>query len=430
MSNQIAADSPKNVVAQKIAMVVWNDFRNDARVLKEAETLQAAGYAVNVFALHTPGVTQERETLSSGIHVIRVARSPLWRLRKRKASSSGGAVAAGPINKISLWVQVLRIIARLWTHSWLMINMVRLRPVVVHAHDVNTLVTAWIAAKLSGAYIVYDAHEISTSREGYASFRGLVARVESILMPRVQGAITTTDARAKFFARMYGVARPLVLQNRPRRVYVQNSERIRQQLNLTEESWPIVLYQGGLQQGRGLSLLVKVAAQVPGAYFIFIGGGRLSSSLKSLVTELNISERVRFIPTVALADLPAYTASADIGVQPLENTCLNHFTTDSNKLFEYVAAGLPVVATDLPEIRGVVREHNLGLLFASGSEIRLTEAIRSLIDDNQLRSLYQKNSMKAAKLLTWEAQEGKLVSLYEKVLGRRVGLGEPEDLAY
>lgn len=402
--------------SDRVSMIVWNDFRNDARVLKEAQTLQRAGYHVTVFALHTPGVTQERETLADGIGVIRVARSPLWRLRKRKRSANAPSSGeeGGRIGKMGVGTQLLRIVARLWTHLWLLIRMVQSRPAIVHAHDVNTLVTAWLAAKLSGALIIYDAHEISTSREGYSSFRGLVARVEATLMPRVQGAITTTDARAKFFARMYGVPRPLVLQNRPRYTPIAASNRIRQELQL-DQPWPIVLYQGGLQQGRGLNLLVDVAAKIEQTYFVFIGGGRMATALQRQAELLGVTDRVRFIPTVPLAELPAYTASADIGVQPLENTCLNHFTTDSNKLFEYVAAGLPVVATDLPEIRLLVRGYDLGLLFPSGNTERLTEALKRLLEDNALRNTCKANANRAASVLTWEAQEQELINLYARV---------------
>lgn len=68
----------------KVAMIVWNEFLNDARVLKEAQSLQSAGHQVVVHALHTPGVTLEKETLPSGIQVIRVARTPFWKLHKRR----------------------------------------------------------------------------------------------------------------------------------------------------------------------------------------------------------------------------------------------------------------------------------------------------------------------------------------------------------
>lgn len=405
----------------QVAMVVWNEFRNDARVLKEAETLCSAGHQVTVHALHTPGVTQEHEVLPSGVRVVRVARSPLWKWRKGKIGPTGSLAKAspsgssGPIRRLSPFRQTLRICARLWTHAALLWHLTRCRAHVVHAHDVNTLPTAWLASVFSGASLVYDAHEISTSREGYASFRKLVAMVEKALMPRANGTITTTVARAKFFSRAYGVERPVVLQNRPRRQQVLASRRIRDELRLVQP-WPIIVYQGGVQQGRGLERLARVALDVPDAYFIFIGGGRLEASLRSIVAELRLDERVHFIPTVALAELPSYTASADIGVQPIENTCLNHYTTDSNKLFEYVQAGLPVVASDLPEIRRVVREHDLGLLVPPGDSAALSSALRDLVADRSKRQYYAAQSRKASVALSWESQEHELVALYESVL--------------
>jgi glycosyltransferase involved in cell wall biosynthesis len=135
-----------------------------------------------------------------------------------------------------------------------------------------------------------------------------------------------------------------------------------------------------------------------------------------LSEELGLAQRVHFIPTVSLADLPSYTASADIGVQPIENTCLNHFSTDSNKLFEYVIAGLPVVATDFPEIRKVVSTCAIGLLVPAGSDHALRLQLKRLIDDPSLRQQLACNAKKAALQLNWERQESKLVTLYQRVL--------------
>ncbi|TFY90819.1 glycosyltransferase [Pseudomonas kairouanensis] len=392
----------------RIAMIVWNEFRNDARVLKEAQTLQSAGYPVTVFALHTPGVTRRHEVLADGIRIVRVGHGG------RKARSRSERPAAAPTR-----LPLRRVLSRLWVNAGLAVRIALHRAAVVHAHDVNTLPTAWLAARLSGAKLVYDAHEISTSREGYGRFRRWVARIEGQLMPRAQATITTTDSRARFFARAYKIARPLVLQNRPRLTDYPNTQRIRHELGL-QHPWPIVLYQGGLQQGRGLERLLRVSATLPEAYFVLIGDGKLAPPLKQLSEDLGLTGRVHFIPTVALADLPSYTASADIGVQPIENTCLNHFTTDSNKLFEYIMAGLPVVATNFPEIRAVVQAHATGLLIRAEGDASLREALKQLIDDPGLRRTLAVNSTHAAQHLNWEQQESKLLAVYQQLLARPV----------
>lgn len=397
-------------------MLVWNEFRNDARVLKEAQTLQRAGHNVTVFALHTPGITLPVETLPGEIHVIRIGRSPLWKLRKgRSGPVRANHGSAGPVPHLPPVKRVLRIIARLWTHAGLLRSIIKFRPDIVHSHDVNTLPTCWFAARICRARLVYDAHEISTSREGYSSFRRLVALVEHHLMPRADGSITTTTARAKFFARAYSVPRPIVLQNRPRFQTAHRTNRIREELGL-KNAWPIVLYQGGIQQGRGLEGLVRVAAQVPDTYFVFIGNGRLDQNLRNITSQLKLDERVHFIPTVSLAELPSYTASADIGVQPIENTCFNHYTTDSNKLFEYVQAGLPVVASDLPEIRQVVKKYEVGLLVEPGNEKALAEALGILGKDEVARQHYAERAAQAAQSLCWETQEHMLVDLYDRLI--------------
>lgn len=411
----------------RVAMVVWNTFENDARVLKEAQTLSSHGYQVRVHALHVPGVTERQETLEDELQVSRVP-TGLFPRRHPGGGRAGpeqgkvsrvtpsGAAATVPGARVGSLRRGLLVASRLVAHARLLWAMIGMRPDVVHAHDVNTLPTAWLAARLARARLVYDAHEISTSREGYQSFRRLAASVERFVMPRADGTITTTDRRAAFFARAYRVPRPLVLQNRPRKQMVTGGIRIRDELGL-DHPWPVVLYQGGLQPGRGLDRIVDAAARVAEAWFVFIGGGRMAPELERQVRALGLEDRVRFIPTVSLEDLPSFTASADIGVQAIENTCLNHLTTDSNKLFEYVAAGLPVVASNFPEIRKIVREHDIGLLVPSDDTDALADAIGRLAGDAALRTHYANNARRAAEVLTWEEQENTLIDLYCRVLG-------------
>lgn len=406
-------------------MIVWNTFQNDARVLKEAETLAGQGHRVTVFALLQPGETPEREILAPGLEVVRVSRTPLRALRRlfqpdgsrppREVKPGvGGAFVDTPL-KSSRLRRAGEVLSRSAIHLGLYRAMLATRPDVVHAHDVNTLPTAWAAARRARARLVYDAHEISTDREGYRELRGLIAWAEKRLMPRADATITTTLMRAKFFARAYGVPRPLVLQNRPRFTDLARGTLIRDRFGLAD-GLPIVLYQGGLQPGRGLEDLVAAMPALPPCHLVMIGGGRLLAPLQAMVAGRGLRSRVHFVPTVPLAGLLAWTASADIGVQPIRNTCLNHLSTDSNKLFEYAMAGLPVVASDFPEIRRVVRAHDIGLLFDPETPGALTAALGRLVADAELRARLAANARKSARALSWEAQEEALVELYRGVL--------------
>lgn len=389
----------------RVEMLVWNTFLNDARVFNEAQTLAQAGYIVTVNALAAPGVAPDFERLVVGFDVRRFgarhgSRQRAAKKLRRKSSFPGLLLLA---------------LSRLGTQLGMLVSVCKARPDVVHAHDVNMLPLAWFAARWCRAALVYDAHEISTHREGYRSIRPLVAWVERKIMPRASGAITTTDARSKFFARAYKVPRPLVLQNRPRHYCAKGSDHRWGELGW-DRQWPVVIYQGGQQSGRGLSLLIQAMVQVPEAYLVMVGGGPLHGTLRAQVLELGLEQRIYFVPTVPLAELPNYTASADIGVQPIENTCLNHYTTDSNKLFEYIQAGLPVVASNMPEISRIVRQYDLGLLVPAGDINALAEALRRMVADVKLRQHHAQRALAATAVLSWEVQEHVLVDLYRRIL--------------
>ena len=391
-------------------MIVWNDFRHDARVLKEAQTLTAAGYDVTVFALHTPGVTCAAEVLDGGVKVRRVLRNPFWPFPSVPALRK---IRVTPFRR-SLPGLILLVLSRIMTHLLIIVRVVCIRPNIIHSHDVNTLPTAWLSCVFARADLVYDAHEISTDREGYGKLRGLVWHVEKRLMPRAAATITTTESRAKHFAYAYGIKRPVVIQNRPRYQVPLKSDLLRRTCSLNED-WPVMIYQGGLQSGRGLERLVDAMCEVEAMYLVFVGGGRLEGALRRKVAQAGLEDRIRFIPTVDLDQLPAYTASADIGVHPLENTCLNHYTTDSNKLFEYMMAGLAVVISDMPEIRSIIDRFKFGVLVPPGDTDRLVQAIKTMRDNEGLRQACSNNALGASNLVSWEQQEHVLLSLYKEI---------------
>ncbi len=405
-------------------MLVWNEFLHDARVTKEAETLISAGYAVTVLALHVPEKTLAKETHVSGFEIIRVSRPILFFLRVIKArlfsanqSSSTKTTHVNPDSSArdsfySTHIRpLIEPLIRFSTHLRLIDTAVSLKADIYHAHDFNVLLTTWIVAKIRKTSLVYDAHEISSDREGYQNSRWLIHHLEKWLVHQVDVMLTTTEARANFFQETYNIPKPLVLQNRPRFQIIEPNHSIRESLGL-EKPFPIVLYQGGIQPGRGLHNLIQAATQVEEAYFVLMGWGRQEAEIRHLIEKKQLRDRAFIHPAVSLDQLLTYTASADIGIQVLRNTCLNHYTTDSNKLFEYLMAGLPVVASNFPEIRKIVQQYDVGFCVDPENINEIATKINELIIKKDLYHMLKNNALKAAKSLNWEAQEEEFITAY------------------
>lgn len=419
-----------NILADsRVVMLVWNGFVSDARVLREATSLAAEQADVNIIAIRTPARDVADERIEPRVRAVRVKRSAGWpgrlvmapRFLVRRFLSAAyrrlGMTPPTPFRGRPRWWQLDRrlvfLIEELAVNSRMFRKAVSLQPTVVHAHDVNTLFPAWLAARRCGAKLVYDAHEISADREGYHGRVWLVKLVERFLGKAADGRITTTQARADWFKEEYGYPDMAVLQNRPVRRIVEHSDRIRRTFGIAADR-PVVLYQGGLQWGRGLRNLLEAVRGLPDAHLVFVGDGIQRASLEEEAA--SVPGRVHFAGMVSLDELPEWTASADVGVQCLRNTCLNHYTTDSNKLFEYVMGGLPVVASDFPEIRRIVEAYDLGFLVDPDDVDAIRGALRKLLEDKAVHERCSANARRARDELDWTSQSSELLGLYGKFL--------------
>lgn len=398
-------------------MLLRADFTHNLRVRKEAQSLVAAGWQVTVIALALGDQPEGPVMDPDGFTLWRVPdRLVARKARKHQGTSlaNGGAVGSVARRRSRLVTMARLVLNRLVVMLRMTRVILRLRPDVVESHNVNTLPAGFLGAKLSGARLAYDAHEINIEREGYyARIRALIYRIEKFVVPRADLVMSTTDLRSEHYQQTYHLrAKPLVIQNKPRFSAVAGDDYLRRHFNLPAND-VIVLYQGGLQEGRGLHNLVRMMGKVSGATLVFLGNGGQESSLRQLVDELRLVDKVRFHPAVPLAELPAITASADIGMQVLRNTCLNHYTTDSNKIFEYGMAGLAVVASDFPEIRRIIETYQYGLLVDPDNVEQIAAAVQNLVDQPPLRRELQEHARASRPALSWESQEPEFVSAFE-----------------
>jgi glycosyltransferase involved in cell wall biosynthesis len=380
----------------RIAMLLHKSVEHDARVRREARALHDAGHEVVVIHLPRPGSSVAGAAADG--YQLRAATRP-----RRPPGPLARAVAASRLSALAAAEG----------------------PDVVHAHDAAMLAPGWLAARRAGARLVYDSHELATEVP-YRSraWAALVAAVERAFVSSADAVITVSDGIAERLRSRYSLAeRPTVLRNVPdlRPPSDPNGRPVDLRRSLGVDDGPLVLHHGAVAKDRGCENLVRALAHLDRAHLLFLGAdGPYAEGLRALSRELGVVERTHFEPPVPLDRLLAHTAQADVGVSLLEPSCDNHRLALPNKVFEYVAAGVPVVVSDLPELRRLVRAYGIGWTVDPGDPASIAAGLDSALGAGGDRELQQRLSRAAAEL-SWDRERQRLLDLYSRLADRPSG---------
>jgi glycosyltransferase involved in cell wall biosynthesis len=339
-------------------MLVRNPYTHDSRVEKEARTLVGTGHRVTIVADAGPGLPARERRDGAEIH--RVARR-------------------GP--------SVLGL--RFVLHEWRLARRLRaLRPTVLHAHDTNALVPVALTARRLGIKYVYDAHDLWLGRPRRGRGRLYFALsqlyhglVERLLIPHAAATITVSPPIVEHLRRRYRLRVVHLVPNYPEVGPPVERRELRGLPggDAIDPNRPIVLYLGGLMGGRGLEQLVDAIGLLPDVQLVMLGTGAERGRLLERAAARGAS--VVVLPPVAPELVEAYAASADVGVSPIVPSCLNYRYSLPNKLFQYMAAGIPVVASDFPQVREVVEGSGAGVVVDTTRPEAIADGIRRVLGD-------------------------------------------------
>jgi glycosyltransferase involved in cell wall biosynthesis len=270
---------------------------------------------------------------------------------------------------------------------------------------------------------VYDSHELFTEigNRWIQLRRKAWTRLERKFIKRADLVVTVNEFISEELSKHYGVPAPLVVMNCPDPPPDFDPTRgynlLRERLGLPD-SRKVVLYQGWMSEGRGLENLVKCAPLLAGdAAVIFIGYGDYQEVLARMAAA-EAPGRVYFLPAVPHRELLPYCASADMGLIPYQAVDLNNYYSSPNKLFDYIQAGLPIVASDFPFLRKVIATDNLGVLADLNTPESYAKAINQVLTLPDSGAHIRANMRRVAPLYTWQSQVSRLVSSYEKLSAR------------
>jgi glycosyltransferase involved in cell wall biosynthesis len=457
----------------EIVAFVLNDTRHDSRVLREAATLTAAGYPVTIVGRTVDPYASmpERTTTAAGVPLIRVpvASGPLrWGLLARRpgrflvaatdaARSDPARFAAGLVVAailaipaavvaiaVGLGATACRVVAPLgeawrgvsWRIAWQLAVLPWARAAAATArqaapaatlfwaHDLRALPAAIAARDAAGrGSIVYDAHEIFPEAGEHARrpawARRRMAGLERQLAAHAVALVTVNDALAERLGPALGLSRVVVARNCPPRwappADARAASPLREVAGLPASA-PLLLYHGGLAPGRGIETLAA-ALREPGmstAHLVFMGSGPLGGLVQALTARSG--GRIHLLPPVAPGELLDWVAGADVVVAPIQPTTLNHRLSSPNKVFEGIAAGVPVVGSDLPGIRSVILAdpgRPLGAVADPDDPTAFAAAIRSILElaPAEAAALRARCLAAAHDRWNWETESAGLVAL-------------------
>ncbi len=297
------------------------------------------------------------------------------------------------------------------------------RPDVIHAHDLPQLRPAAAAKRELGVRLVYDAHELYPEIHTLTPpQKRMLAEREARYIRACDLVITVNAYMAQIMAERYGIAAPAVILNAtaqpPGFDQRERYDRFRAALPIPRDA-VILLYQGWMSLGRGLDTLLRSIALVkdPRVHLVMMGYGAGCEALPPLARELGLSHRIHFKDAVSQSELLFWTASADAGIIPYPPVDLNNHFCSPNKLFEFIAARLPIIANDLPFLRDVVAGNDFGVVRKLDTAADLAAAIDSMFDDFPARTEHFRNSLiGAGDRFAWSVEQKKLLSLYRPFL--------------
>ncbi|HER08343.1 MAG TPA: glycosyltransferase [Bacteroides sp.] len=364
---------------KKVYISVINDLVTDQRIHRVAALLQSEGMDVTCIGRRLKD-SPEPEGIS-------------FRYRRYRMVFSKGPIFYACFN-IRLFFTLL----------------VAARPSLFVANDLDTLPAGFLASRIRKVPLIYDSHELFTQVPELISrpvVRGIWTRIEKLIVPRLDHAVTVSDSIAEFYRQLYGT-RFRVVRNLPFR----REPHPDPEMKSAYGGKKILIYQGALNVGRGLELMIETIRYLEDFVFLVVGTGDIEKELREAVREKEFGERVYFRGRLSPEALFPITCGADVGISLEEDLGLNYRYALPNKVFDYIQARVPVLCSDLPEMARIVDVYGVGVATGERDPQKLAEIVRHMCSDHGKRSR-KKALDRAAGELCWENESRIYLQLLE-----------------
>lgn len=354
---------------QKIIVSVTNDLTTDMRVDKICNTLLELNYDVLLVGRVLP-------------NSIRVKR--IYPTRRFKLWFNKGALFYANYNVRLFFFLLINQFDLLWSN------------------DLDTLLANFLASKIKGKKIIFDSHEYFTEVPELVSrpkVKAIWKRLERWILPRLKHVFTVSQSIADLYKKEYGIDVKLL-----RNVPVLNNQVVEVE-NIKIQGKKTIIYQGAVNVGRGIHQMVEAMRHVENAQLLIFGRGDISMEIEQLVLKLKLEGKVKLMGEIPLGKLRGYTCQANLGLSLEEDMGLNYRYALPNKLFNYIQAGVPVLVSNLPEMKNLVVQYQVGEIIESHEPKHIALKINEMLGDLNKMQTWSLNAKNAALELNWEKEK-------------------------
>ena len=289
------------------------------------------------------------------------------------------------------------------------------------ANDLDTLLPNYLVSKLKKNKLVYDSHEYfcQVPELLHRPFvKNIWKKIESFILPKLPFIITVSDSIAKCYEQEYEI-KNYVIRNLPHHYQISHKteikNRIYHQLGMSINQ-KLIIYQGAINKDRGIEEAILAMNWIENSKLLIIGSGDIDDIIWKLIQEQKLENKVVLLPRISFEKLKPYTLAADMGISLEKDTNLNYRFSLPNKMFDYIAAEIPVLATALPEITKIFKKYEIGDLISSHEPTHIAEKINFMLNSQDRNAIWNEKLKLAKEALCWEKEELKLLEIYRNVI--------------
>lgn len=358
---------------KKILVSVSNDINNDQRLYRTCTTLHENGYEVHVYG------------------------------RKKKDSST--LIYPFQTKRIQMIFQRGFLFYAFFNLRLFFVLLFSQKD-ILFANDLDTLLPNYLVSKIQKKPLVFDSHELFSEvpeLESRAFSKKVWKSLENWIIPQLKNIITVSPGIQKYYQSKYHVD-PVIIRNVPLALKIQKKE-----IKGVSKSKKIIWYQGSVNLGRGLELVIETIPMLEDYIFIIAGNGDILEELEQKVLQLKLEDKVKFLGKLDPKELKVLTPNATLGISLEEDLGLNYRFALPNKIFDYIAAQIPMIVSDLPDMSHMVSTHEVGEILKVRTPSTLSELIRKMESQD-----YSKSLTIAKKELNWNKEKSKLISVIDQ----------------